>query len=382
MTPFVLAGIPDADEALRPAIRSFLADHMRALAPHERARSWLGFDAAFSRELGRAGWLGLTIPVEYGGAGRSAFARFVVAEELLAIGAPVSAHWIADRQSGPLILRYGTQAQKSFYLPRICKGEAFFCIGMSEPGAGSDLASVRTKAERTASGWRLDGQKLWTTNAHRSHFMIVLARTSGSVEDRHSGLSQFIVDLSLPGLTIRPIEDLAGDRGFSEVFFDGVDLESAALIGGEGAGWEQVNAELALERSGPERIYSSLVLADTWLFSLRRQTTVEPRDQQLAGAIVTRLAALRAMSMSLTQRIVAGESPVAEAALVKDLGTEFEQWLPSAIASALGARATFEVDRDLQRTLDYTLDISPSFSLRGGTREILRNMIARDLGLR
>jgi len=173
-----LAAIPAEDEALRLPVREFARAYAAAVAPELRARSWMGFDAAFSRQLAERGWLGLTLPSEYGGKDRGHLARFVVVEELLAVGAPMSAHWIADRQSGPLIAKYGTDAQKRFYLPRICSAEAFFCIGMSEPNAGSDLASVGTRARKTDAGWRLDGRKIWTTNAPRSHYMIALVRTS------------------------------------------------------------------------------------------------------------------------------------------------------------------------------------------------------------
>src|SRR3712207_3338271 len=199
-----LATIPPEDEALRPEIRAFLREIVGAIPPERRARSWMGFDAGFSRRLAERGWLGLTFPKEYGGAGRGPFARYVLVEELLAAGAPVSAHWIADRQSGPLILRFGTEAQRRHYLPRICRAEAFFCIGMSEPNSGSDLASVATRAVREGDGWRLNGSKIWTTNAQHSHYMIALVRTSGTAEDRHRGLSQLIIDLHAPGVSINP----------------------------------------------------------------------------------------------------------------------------------------------------------------------------------
>src|SRR5262245_8488935 len=171
----------------------------------------MGFDAAFSRKLAARGWVGVTLPKAYGGASLDAFSRFVLVEELLAAGAPVGAHWIADRQSGPLILKFGTEEQRRFYLPKICAAEAFFCIGMSEPNAGSALASVGSRAVRAEGGWRLNGRKIWTTNAQHSQYMIALVRTSGEPADRQKGLSQFIVDLKLPGITIRPIHDLAGD---------------------------------------------------------------------------------------------------------------------------------------------------------------------------
>ncbi|MEO8248532.1 MAG: acyl-CoA dehydrogenase family protein [Burkholderiales bacterium] len=381
LPPLALERLPEHAEALRPKVRAFLDERLKGLAPDRRARSWMGFDADFSRAMAREGWVGLTLPTEYGGAGMDPFSRFVIVEEMLARGAPVSAHWIADRQSGPLILKFGTDTQKRALLPRICQADAFFCIGMSEPQAGSDLASVRTRAARVDGGWRLSGQKIWTTNAHRSHYMIALVRTSGTPEDRQKGLSQFIVDLSLPGITVRSIEDLAGDSHFNEVFFDDVLLADDALIGAEGSGWAQVNAELAFERSGPERIYATMVLFDTWLDFVRKQPA-DPTWAALAGRIVCEMAVLRSMSISLTARLAKGESPLVEAALVKDLGTQLEQDMPIWIADALGADGEACADDDLMRTLAYSLQISPTYSLRGGTREILRGMIARGLGLR
>ncbi len=377
-----LTRIPAEDEALRAEVRAFLAQAISGLPPHVRARSWGGYSAELSRQLGEKGWIGVTLPREYGGGGRSAFTRYVLVEEYLACGAPVGSHWIADRQSGPLILKYGTEAQKRFYLPRICRGEAFFCIGMSEPGAGSDLASVKTRAVPNDKGFVLNGQKIWTTNAHHCHYMIALVRTSGEAGDRHKGLSQVIVDLSLPGVTVRPITDLSGDSHFCEVFFDNVQLSPDALIGQEGQGWEQVTAELAFERSGPERLFSSIVLFDEWLAWLRATGERSEGALRLAGRVFTELAPLRAMSVAVQDKLVRGESPIVEAALVKELGTTLEQSIPAAIADDLFAREASEVPLELLRTLNYVTEVAPSYSLRGGTRDILRGMIARGLGLR
>jgi len=378
---FELAALPEAAQAFRREVRAFLQAEMPALPADRRARSWMGFDADFSRKLAARGWVGVTLPRAYGGAEMDAFSRFVLIEELLCAGAPVSAHWIADRQSGPLIRKFGSEAQRRFYLPRICRGEAFFCIGMSEPNSGSDLASVGTRAtRREGGGWTLSGRKIWTTNAQHCHYMIALVRTSGTPQDRNQGLSQFIVDLSLPGVTVRPIADLAGDAHFSEVFFDDVPLADDALVGNEGSGWEQVTAELAFERSGPERIYSSIVLLDAWIRWLRRRG--DAVQAPVAGRFATHLAALRSLSLSVTSRLAAGESPVVEAALVKDLGTTFEQEIPAVIEAALGADPSAEIDTELLRTCAYVNQVCPTYSLRGGTREILRGMIARGLGLR
>lgn len=376
------AYIPDDAEELRLRVRNIAKDAVSAMPLSARAQTWMGFDPAFSRALGEAGLLGLTLPEEYGGHGRGAFARFVVVEELLAAGAPVAAHWIADRQSAPLILNFGTEEQRQKYIPPICRGELLFCIGMSEPGSGSDLASVRTRAERQGDGWRLNGQKIWTTGSMHCDYMIALVRTSGTAEDRQHGLSQLIVDLKAPGVTIRPIADLTGEAHFAEVFFDNVDLPADALVGEEGQGWQQVTAELAFERSGPERIYSSLVLLDAWAAHLRKIGRSDPATTALLGGFVARMSALRAMSIACTAQLEAGESPVVEASLVKDLGTMFEQDLPVAIGDDLASHPDEPVDPELRAALMYLTHIAPSFSLRGGTREILRGIIARGLGLR
>ncbi|WP_083579183.1 acyl-CoA dehydrogenase family protein [Tardibacter chloracetimidivorans] len=378
-----LSVLPDEDEALRPALREIIAGAVAAIPLDRRARSWQGFDAAFSRLLGEAGYIGLSLPRKFGGAERSPFTRFVVVEELLSAGAPVAAHWMGDRQSGPLIAHYGTDEQRAFYLPRICRGEALFCIGMSEPGSGSDLANVRTRAARGDDGsWLLNGQKIWTTNAMHSDYMIALVRTSGTSADRQSGLSQLIVDLKSPGITIRPIVDLTGDAHFAEVFFEDVHLPPEALIGEEGQGWKQVTAELAFERSGPERIYSSVVLIDAWTRHLRAVGRLDTATLRLLGSLTAQLAVLREMSIAVTARLVAGESPIVEASLVKDLGTEFEQAVPQLIGDDLGAHPDEPTDNVLYRTLLYLTHVAPSFSLRGGTREVLRGIIARGLGLR
>lgn len=374
--------IPAEDEALRIDLRAFLLHATESMSPERRARSWSGFDADFSRALGERGYLGLTIPKEYGGQGRSAYARYVVVEELLNFGSPVAAHWIADRQTAPLLLKYGTEAQKRRFLPSISRGQTFFGIGMSEPNAGSDLASVRTRAEREGCGWKLRGQKIWTTHGHRCHYIIALVRTSGEPGDRHKGLSQMIVDLTAPGVTVRPIVDLTGDSHFCEIFFDDVRLDADALIGEEGNGWEQVTAELAFERSGPERFYTSIVLFDEWLSFVRTKQGWTAEAKRAAGRIMSKLAPIRALSIALCEKLAHGESPAVEAALIKDMGTSVEQLIPAVIADDLYSRENGGLPTGLLGMLNYAMLAAPSYSLRGGTRDILRGMIARGLGLR
>lgn len=382
LTALEFTQIPAEEHAFRSEIRAFLNEALAGMPSHLKARSWMGADAVFSRKLAARGWLGLTIPKQYGGSGKGFFSRFVLSEELLASGAPVASHWIADRQSGPLILKFGTEEQRNFYIPKICRGEAFFCIGMSEPNSGSDLASIRTRAQANEKGLLLNGSKIWTTYAHHCQYMIALVRTSGETADRQKGLSQVIIDLSLPGVTVRPIVDMAGDAHFSEVFFDNVQLGADALVGVEGQGWDQVNAELAFERSGPERIYSSVALLECWIDLLREQAINDSETTALLGSLLAEMAVLRALSLAVTQKLVEGESPAVDASVVKDYGTDFEQKLIRQIAAWLGAHPEVVVSGDMLATLGYLEQMGVTFTLRGGTREILRGIIARGLGLR
>jgi alkylation response protein AidB-like acyl-CoA dehydrogenase len=377
---FEPAALPPGIADWRREVRGFLAEHAAGIAAERRANAWGLFDATFSRKLGARGWIGLTWPTQYGGAGRSALERYVLLEELLAAGAPVGAHWIADRQSGPALLRYGSEAQRQRYLPAIARGECFFCIGMSEPGAGSDLAAVRTRAERRGDHWVLNGQKLWTTHAHQAHMMIALVRTGdGTSGKRQDGLSQFLVDLKSPGVSVRPIVDLVGDVHFNEVFFDDVHLSADMLLGTEGQGWAQCTSELSLERSGPERYLSSHALFVEFLRSADPRSQIQRME---IGRMSAELWTLREMSLSVAARLAAGQDPALEAAIVKDLGNAFEQALPRRVQALLDDGIALHDDTPLARVLALLLQTAPSFSLRGGTREILRGIIARGLGLR
>ena len=371
----------EAAEALREEVRAFLADELATRPPLARADSWNGFDRDFSRKLGQRGWLGMTWPKQYGGHERSAFERYVVVEETLAAGAPVAAHWIADRQSGPSLLKYGTEEQKQTILPGIAAGETVFCIGMSEPDSGSDLAATRTRAVPADGGWRVTGTKLWTTGAHDADYMILFCRTSGTPADRQVGTSQLLVDLrTTEGITIRPIIDLAGQHHFNEVHFEDAFLPANALIGTEGAGWEQVMSELAFERSGPERFLSSMQLLIELVGVL--QDAPGEAAQLALGRLTAHLITLRRLSRGVAVMLEAGENPGTHAAIVKDLGATFEQELPDIARSLVDAEPDAASTSDFVAVLAHITMNSPSFSLRGGTREILRGIIARGLGLR
>jgi hypothetical protein len=372
--------IPPEAEQERARIRAFLAAELKDYPRSKRAKSWNGYDREFSKKLGAAGFLGMTWPKKYGGHEKSAFARYVVAEELLAHGAPVAAHLIADRQSGPLVLNFGTEAQKEKYVPGICRGETSFCIGMSEPDSGSDLASIRSRARRNdKGGWTVNGRKVWTTIAHHSQYMIALLRTEEGSE-RQAGLSQFVIDLKTPGIIIRPIRDVSGSEHFNEVTFDNVEIGADTLLGTEGQGWNQVMAELAFERSGPERILTSIEL----LYALIDIAGKNPAPKLAAqiGRLTAKLATFRQMSISVTALLEAKENPSWEASVVKDLGTSFEQELPEILQGLIDEEPSVESGSEYAQALAYIMQVVPSFTLRGGTREIIHGIIARGLGLR
>ncbi|TAK47268.1 MAG: acyl-CoA dehydrogenase [Xanthobacteraceae bacterium] len=377
---FDLAQLPPEAEALRLEVRGFLAEYGAHWTRSERARSWDGFDREFSQTIGARGWIGMTWPRQFGGGERSALERFVVLEEMLAAGAPVSAHWIADRQSGPLLLRYGSEEQKRTLLPRIALGELCFCIGLSEPDAGSDVAALHCVARESESGWVLNGTKIWTTNAQHADYMIALVRTDGEAKDRQKGLSQFLVPLSRPGVTVRPIADMTGENHFNEVVFEDVMLPSDALLGRRRAGWTQAMEELALERSGPERFLSSIQVLACLILRLEENPSEEGWEN--VGRLVAQLGTLRQMSLSVASMLAADGNPSLEACIVKDLGTGFEQQLPEIAHRMLGLDIGLGGDTDADNAIGHLLLMAPAFSLRGGTREILRGIIARGLGLR
>jgi len=363
---------------LRAEVRAFLAEAVAAGTFTPKCDSWIaGHDAAFSRELGRRGWIGLNWPARYGGRDRPEMERYVITEELLAAGAPVAAHWFAQRQTGPLLMRHGTEEQRQRFLPAIAKGECFFAICMSEPNAGSDLAAVQTAATRVDGGWRVTGQKVWTSHAHRSHYGILLCRTSPRGEKRHEGLSQLILDLHADGVTIRPIALQSGEAHFSEVILDNVFIPEDMVVGTVGNGWSQVLSELAFERSGPERFLSTMPLILAFADASTSSTSDETAET--IGLLAAHLATLRRMSMGIARSLAAGEAPAARAALTKEVGTRFEQWSIEAIRRVAGVEPIAASTDRVSSLLAEAIIASPNFTLRGGTSEILRGVIARDL---
>ena len=371
----------DLDE-LRAEVRSFLRAAVDDGTFVPRCDAWhAGWDEAFSRQLAERGWVGITLPEEYGGAGLTALHRHVVSEELLAAGAPVNAHWAADRQMGPSLLQHGTPEQRRRFLPGIARGATYFAIGMSEPDSGSDLASVRSRAIKVDGGWRVSGTKLWVTGAHRAHALLALVRTRPLDETaRHAGLSQLIVMTDSTGVDIRPIRNLAGEQHFNEVTFDDVFVPDELLLGVEGQGWAQVTSELAFERSGPERYLSTFPLLEHLVRHAR--ATGDVRHLAAVGGLTARLWTLRQMSYAVATQLVHHVSAEIPAALVKELGTRFEGDVIEV------AREVLEVEPDPESgdrgaaLLGQAILSAPGFTIRGGTNEILRGIVARGVGLR
>lgn len=374
--------LPDHLEQLREEVRQFIAEETKSgkITPRCDAMT-TGFDPEFSRKLGQRGWLGMTLPKKYGGHERTALERFVVAEELLAAGAPIGAHWAADRQTGPLILRYGTEEQKQKFLPRIARGELCFSIGLSEPNSGCDLAALSCKAPKVEGGWLLNGSKLWTSLAHHSQYMITLCRTSTRTEKKHEGMSQLLVDMSAPGVTVRPIYSMSGGHHFNEVIFEDVFIPDDMLIGQEGNGWNQALAELAFERSGPDRFLNTFPL----FVALIRVLQLEGANERAHIAIAELAASLwtiRKMSLGVAGLLQQGVVPSITAPLVKDLGTQFEVKVIEVARSLVDSTPSLTSSSMFSKLLAEALLYSPGFTIRGGATEILRGIIARGIGVR
>ena len=372
--------MPASAQALRSEVRAFIAAEVANGAFTPSCNSWSSFDPDFSRKCGARGYIGMRWPKQYGGHERSALERHVVTEEMLAGGAPVGAHWIADRQSGQQILRYGSERAKHTILPKIASGECYFSIGMSEPDSGSDLAAVRTRANKTEGGWNISGTKVWTSAAHRTNYLIALVRTAPKEDDRHAGMTQFIADLSHSGVSVRPIYNLYGGHDFNEVVFDGFFAADDMVMGDVGMGWKLVTSELAFERSGPDRFLSTYRL----LVESIRAIGADPdaRSANEIGRFVAHLATLRRMSTSVAGMLERGAQPMVEAALVKDMGTAFEREIPETFRHLIATEPALGDGASYAELLGMTMLRAPGFTLRGGTREILRGVIARGLGLR
>jgi alkylation response protein AidB-like acyl-CoA dehydrogenase len=372
------------DFALTPDLLALAADARavgQAGADRRTIREdgWLmGHDPGFATELAARGWLGMTWPTEVGGGGRPAIERFVVFEALIGEGAPLAACYFADRQIGPTLLQFGTAEQRERWLPGILAGTDVWCIGMSEPDAGSDVASLRTRAERSGDGtgtWMVNGSKVWTSGAAHADWCYLIARTDPTARP-HAGLSELIVDLRSPGVQIRPIVDATGDGHFCEVVFTDVEVPASHLVGEENGSFRQVMRQMEHERGGIDRLVSNHRLyRDVLPLADRRDARVRQQIAALeSGYRIGRLLVLRE---------VLGQAPAQFSAATKTACTEHEQQVAAFCASVLGATAQAHgPGDDLARRVARNVVYAPAYTIMGGTTQILRSIIAeRVLGL-
>ncbi len=376
-------GFSPDEERVRDAIRAFLS---AALPPPDviREDGWIsGFSPEFSRRMGAAGWIGMTWPKAYGGGERSYVERAIVTEELLRAGAPTAAHWTGDRQIGPSLLAHGNEEQKREILPRIVRGELVFCLGMSEPGAGSDLAALKTRAVDDGDAFVVEGQKVWTSLASQAHYCYLVARTDPDAP-RHRGISELLVDMSLPGVSVRPLVDMTGEHHFNEVFFEHVRVPKRWLIGEQNRGWFQIASQLDYERAGMERLLSYAPLVSDLEAHLRATgRTADPLVRQRLARFHGELAVGRLLLYRIAWNLSRGVTPTADTALAKLYGTELEQRLARFAGEMLADEAVLPAGgAPLAARVARALLAAPGLTIRGGTVEILRNIVAqRGLGL-
>ncbi len=375
--------LPDFCQDLRLEVRAFIADQIAkgVYDPNSNEHSYESM-AAFGKAVAAQGWIGMAWPRAYGGQERSFLERYVVSEEMLVARAPTRRYFVADRQSGPTLIRYASESIKAEVLPKIIAGEAMFCIGMSEPNSGSDLFAAHAKATKVDGGWRLNGAKIWTSGAQNADYMIGLFRTSSNTkENRRHGLTSFLVDMHADGVTVNPITQITGIPEFNEVQFDDVFLPDDNVIGEIDGAWKQATSELAFERSGPERFLETFGAMRAFLGAV--QGTQDPRLQEGLGRLIAQLHTMRRMSVSVAGMLQAGREPVTEASIVKDLGTVWDQALPKELRTLISLMDYDEYDVAAYRDrMDFFTRMAPKLTIQGGTTEILRGIVARGLGLR
>ena len=374
----------DEQLALRSEVRAWLADNL----PWEYGRGLpprfddLAEDVAFGREwqakLAAGHWVGVGWPVEFGGRGAGPLEHFIVQEELARARAPELVGRIGINLAGPTILAHGTEAQKQRWLPRILAAEELWCQLFSEPGAGSDLASVATSATPVEGGWRLTGQKVWTSYAQFARWGICLARTGA---DRHRGISFFVLDMTAPGITIRPLVQITGEAEFNEVFFDDVPVRPDQLVGELNHGWAVATTTLAHERGANFPIKEQLV-HEIHLGDLYREASASGRlddDPELAEELAqayVELAVLRLHNWRTLTRLGRGVEPGPESSVVKLAWTAMTQHL-SEVGQAVAGPAAPLSSRWSRQWL-----WSKAASIAGGTSEVQRTIIGeRLLGL-
>jgi alkylation response protein AidB-like acyl-CoA dehydrogenase len=370
-------------EQFRGDVRSFLQTEL--VDRKNRPDLQSGHSQAFSKKLSQRGWIGMAWPKEYGGQDRSPLDRLIFTEEMILQDAPTGYHFVAERQMGPSLMLHGTEEQKQEYLPRIINAELSFAIGMSEPGAGSDLAAVQTRAVADGDDYVINGQKIWTSNAHLSDRIWLVTRTDPDAP-KHRGISIIIVDMSSPGVSVRPLVNMGNQHHFNEVFFDNVRVPRTNLVGEENRGWYVIAENLDFERSGIERIAHSARLFND-ILAYARTLRGNPRGERFRIELAERYLELQTgrlliyrVAWLLSQKRI----PNYEASMSKLYGTE---WTQRMFNTAMHMVATYGLSdspeaRALRARIEQGYLNAASLTIAGGTSEIQRNVVAtRGLGL-
>ncbi len=371
--------------AFRQEVRAFLEDEMKQGRWRPSCDAWImGHDPEFTKRVAAKGWIGLTWPREYGGQGRSFIDRLIITEEMLRYGAPAACHWFADRQIGGAIVHYGTDEQKKELLPMILRGEAYVGLGMSEPDAGSDLASLKTRATEDGDYYIIDGQKTWTSGGSHMNWIYLVARTDPEVP-KARGISEFFFQTSLPGVNIVPIEDITGGVHFNEVFFDNVRIPNTCLIGQKNRGYYQILNQLDYERSGMERLMANYPLFEA-LIQYAKETRRNGRPLTEDPVVRARLAQLkielevgRKHMYRVAMVMDEGHAPNWESSMSKAYGTAFEQRLAAAaveIAGLYGQLAPGSARVPMSGMAYHSYLSSKGYSLQAGSSEVLKNILA------
>ena len=372
-------------ELFRHEVRDFLEREISNGTFQPMCDGWIqGYSPEFTKKVAARGWIGLTWPKEYGGQGRSDIDRLILTEEMLRCGAPAACHWFSDRQIGRSIIAYGTEEQKQELLPPILRGEAYIGLGMSEPEAGSDLASLQTRAVEDGDDYVIDGQKMWTSCAHFMTHVYLVARTDPDAP-KHRGISEFVMDANLPGITIKPTIDITGSEAWGEVFYDGVRVPKKYLIGQKNRGFYQILNQLDYERAGLERLMGNYPLFEA-LIQFTKETKrngVPLCEDTLIRHKLAQLQIEFEVGRLLTYRVVLvmeeGRAPNVEAAMAKAYCTTFEQRLASVATEILGLYGQLLAESKFAPILGmapHSYLGSKGYSLQAGTTEVLRNIVA------
>ncbi|GAA4616050.1 acyl-CoA dehydrogenase family protein [Saccharopolyspora hordei] len=377
---------PPADDGFRAKAREFLARHapgpMEGLDAAEQLRIAKRFQAAAYD----AGLIGITWPAEYGGQGLTAAEQQAYDEEAAHHDLPTGVFMVGMGMCGPTLLDLGTHEQKARYVPPLLRGDEIWCQLFSEPGAGSDVASLQTRAVRDGDEWVVNGQKVWTSGAQFADFGALLARTDPDVP-KHRGITMFIVDMHSPGVTVRPLRDMTGRAPFNEVYFDDVRLPADAVIGEVGGGWLAALTMLGHERvsiGGSVRRGSDPLAFDNLVdLARRRDRADDPVVRDRLAELYAHERALALFNTKLRQEAEAGASPGARGSIAKLAGAEL-LWRAVDTAGLIAGPAltSWEEGDAAAEEMAVAINGTPASSIAGGSNQVQRNIIGeRLLGL-